>query len=121
MIEYLEQPVLQLEPEPCLIHPTACVDDPAALGPGTQVWHFCHVMRDAKLGAHCRLGQNVFLASSVVGGKNVKIQNNVSLYAGCRIEDDVFCGPSCVFINVLNPHSAIPRRDDHPETLVCHG
>jgi UDP-2-acetamido-3-amino-2,3-dideoxy-glucuronate N-acetyltransferase len=107
--------------EPCLIHSTACVDDPEVLGPGTQVWHFCHVMPGARIGARCRLGQNVFVANGVVIGNNVKIQNNVSLYTGCRLENDVFCGPSCVFTNVVNPRSEILRRDEYRSTLVRRG
>jgi UDP-2-acetamido-3-amino-2,3-dideoxy-glucuronate N-acetyltransferase len=105
----------------CFIHPAACVDDPTVLGPGTQVWHFCHVMPGARIGARCRLGQNVFVASGVVIGDNVKIQNNVSLYSGCHLEDDVFCGPSCVFTNVVNPRSEIARRDEYRPTIVRRG
>ncbi len=107
--------------EEVFIHPTACVDDPEALGPGTQVWHFCHIMRGAEIGAQCRLGQNVFVAGGVVIGSNVKIQNNVSLYTGCHLEDDVFCGPSCVFTNVVNPRSEVPRRGEYRPTVVRRG
>jgi UDP-2-acetamido-3-amino-2,3-dideoxy-glucuronate N-acetyltransferase len=121
MVQLLERPVAQPAQEDILIHATACVDDPTVLGPGTQVWHFCHVMRGARIGAHCRLGQNVFVASGVVIGDNVKIQNNVSVYTGCILEDDVFCGPSCVFTNVVNPRSEIVRRDEYRPTIVRRG
>jgi len=84
-------------------HPTACIDEPCSIGAGSQVWHFSHVMKDATLGERCILGQNVFVASGVRIGHNVKIQNNVSVYAGVELEDDVFCGPSCVFTNVMHP------------------
>ena len=88
-------------------HPTAIVDEPAEIGAGTKIWHFCHVSAGARLGAGCILGQNVFVAADVVIGRNVKIQNNVSVYTGVELEDDVFCGPSCVFTNVVNPRSQI--------------
>src|SRR5438045_9459936 len=107
--------------ETWFIQPTACVDDPAALGPGTQVWHFSHIMRGARIGAGCRFGQNVFVAPDVVIGNNVKVQNNVSLYTGCELEDDVFCGPSCVFTNVINPRSQIVRHHLYARTLVRRG
>ncbi|HEV3310196.1 MAG TPA: acyltransferase [Chloroflexota bacterium] len=103
------------------IHESAFVDDGAVIGEGTSIWHFCHIMSGARIGARCRLGQNVFVAGGVVVGDNVKIQNNVSLYAGVVLEDDVFCGPSCVFTNVGNPRSEIPRRDQYESTLVRRG
>jgi UDP-2-acetamido-3-amino-2,3-dideoxy-glucuronate N-acetyltransferase len=121
MAQLLQRSVELSAEETCLVHPTACVDDLDALGPGTQVWHFCHIMRGARIGARCRFGQNVFVAPDVVIGNNVKVQNNVSLYAGCRIEDDVFCGPSCVFTNVVNPRSEILRRDEYRTTIVRRG
>jgi dTDP-4-amino-4,6-dideoxygalactose transaminase/acetyltransferase-like isoleucine patch superfamily enzyme len=121
MAQTIEQATASSTADALFIHSTACVDDPASLGHGTQVWHFCHVMPGAQIGAHCRLGQNVFVAPDVVIGDNVKIQNNVSLYAGCRLEDDVFCGPSCVFTNVVNPRSEVPRRDEYRQTLVRRG
>jgi UDP-2-acetamido-3-amino-2,3-dideoxy-glucuronate N-acetyltransferase len=102
-------------------HPTACVDEPCTIGAGTQVWHFSHVMRDAILGERCILGQNVFIASGVRIGSNVKIQNNVSVYTGVELQDDVFCGPSCVFTNVTNPRSQIVRRHQYQRTLVRRG
>src|SRR5436853_3059876 len=91
-------------------HPSAYVDEPASIGDGTKIWHFSHVMSGAKLGKGCILGQNVFIAAGVVIGDNVKIQNNVSIYEGVELEDNVFCGPSCVFTNVRNPRSEIVRK-----------
>jgi UDP-2-acetamido-3-amino-2,3-dideoxy-glucuronate N-acetyltransferase len=102
-------------------HESAYVDEPSEIGEGTKIWHFCHVMSGARIGKNCILGQNVFVASGVVVGNNVKIQNNVSLYAGVTLEDDVFCGPSCVFTNVTNPRSEIIRKDEYLPTLVRHG
>lgn len=103
------------------IHPSAYVDQPCEIGEGSQVWHFCHIMANTKLGERCILGQNVFVASGVVIGNNCKIQNNVSLYTGVTLEDDVFCGPSCVFTNVLNPRSQIVRRNEYKSTVVGRG
>lgn len=103
------------------IHPTAFIDEPCSIGAGTKVWHFCHVMKNARLGERCILGQNVFIATDVVIGNNVKIQNNVSVYTGVELEDDVFCGPSCVFTNVTNPRSQIVRHHLYERTLVRRG
>jgi len=103
------------------IHPTACVDSPASLGESTQVWHFCHLMPGARVGRRCTLGQNVFVASQVVVGDDCRIQNNVSLYDGTTLEDDVFLGPSCVLTNVENPRAQIRRRDLFSPTLVRRG
>ncbi len=103
------------------VHPSAYVDEPCEIGPGTKIWHFCHIMQNARIGANCNLGQNVFVASGVVIGSNVKIQNNVSVYAGVELEDDVFCGPSCVFTNVINPRSQIVRHGQYQRTLVRRG
>lgn len=102
-------------------HPTAIIDEPASIGAGTKIWHFCHVSAGASLGERCVLGQNVFVAGQVVIGSNVKIQNNVSLYTGVELEDDVFCGPSCVFTNVTNPRSQIVRQHLYARTLVRRG
>ena len=102
-------------------HNTACVDDGAVVGDGTSIWHFCHVMKGAELGADCILGQNVFVASGVRIGTNVKIQNNVSIYTGTTVEDDVFLGPSCVLTNVTNPRSQIVRHDLYEPTLIRRG
>jgi len=103
------------------VHPTAVIDAPSSIGAGTKIWHFCHVTAGAVLGKRCILGQNVFVADGVVVGNNVKIQNNVSVYDNVTLEDDVFCGPSMVFTNVINPRSAVPRKDEYLDTLVCRG
>lgn len=103
------------------IHPSAYVDEPCVIGAGTKIWHFCHVMPHATIGTNCILGQNVMVASGVTLGNNVKVQNNVSLYTGVELEDDVFCGPSCVFTNVVNPRSQIVRRSEYQRTLVRRG
>ena len=102
-------------------HPSAIVDEGAEIGEGSRVWHFSHVMGGARIGRGCVLGQNVFVAAGVCIGNNVKIQNNVSVYEGVELEDDVFCGPSCVFTNVINPRAQIPRRDEYRRTLVRRG
>jgi UDP-2-acetamido-3-amino-2,3-dideoxy-glucuronate N-acetyltransferase len=102
-------------------HPSACVDQPCTIGQGTKIWHFCHIMSNARIGAGCVLGQNVFVANGVVIGNNVKIQNNVSLYTGVELEDDVFCGPSCVFTNVVNPRSQVLRHHLYERTFVRRG
>lgn len=102
-------------------HPTALVDEPADIGEGTKIWHFCHVMAHSKIGKGCSLGQNVFVASRVVIGDNVKIQNNVSVYEGVICENDVFLGPSMVFTNVFNPRSGVIRKDEYRTTLVKKG
>ena len=102
-------------------HPTAVIDEPCQIGQRTKIWHFCHVMKNAVIGPRCVLGQNVFVASGVVIGSNVKIQNNVSVYAGVELEDDVFCGPSCVFTNVVNPRSQIVRHSQYQRTVVRRG
>jgi len=103
------------------VHESSYVDEPSSIGEGTKIWHFCHIMAGARLGDRCILGQNVFVAADVVVGNNVKIQNNVSLYTGVVLEDDVFCGPSCVFTNVTNPRSEIIRKDEYRQTLVRKG
>lgn len=105
------------------VHESAYVDLPCKIGNGSQIWHFSHVMPNVEMGENCKLGQNVFVASGVKIGRNVKIQNNVSVYAGVILEDHVFCGPSCVFTNIKNPRSAIPRNtsDDYLNTLVKYG
>jgi UDP-2-acetamido-3-amino-2,3-dideoxy-glucuronate N-acetyltransferase len=103
------------------VHESAYVDEPCEIGAGTKIWHFCHILPRAKLGRNCNLGQNVLVASDVVIGNNVKIQNNVSVYTGVELEDDVFCGPSCVFTNVINPRSQIVRHSQYLRTLVRRG
>jgi len=102
-------------------HPTAVIDEGAKIGKGTIVWHFSHIMSGAVVGEHCTIGQNVFIASQVHLGNNVKVQNNVSVYAGVTCEDDVFLGPSCVFTNVINPRSFIPRKEEFRPTRVKKG
>ena len=103
------------------IHPTVVVDAPADIGPGTKVWHYSHIMSGARIGENCIIGQNVFVASGAVVGNNVKVQNNVSVFSGVTLEDDVFCGPSMVFTNVVNPRSHIIRRHEYKKTLVKEG
>ncbi len=107
--------------EDVFIHESAYVDQPCTIGKGTKIWHFCHIMPQAVIGERCILGQNVMVASDVKIGNNVKIQNNVSVYTGVILEDDVFCGPSCVFTNVVNPRSQIVRRGQYATTLVRRG
>jgi UDP-2-acetamido-3-amino-2,3-dideoxy-glucuronate N-acetyltransferase len=103
------------------VHESSYVDDGARVGPGTRIWHFCHIMPGAVIGAGCNLGQNVVVMPGVRVGNNVKIQNNVSLYEGVTLEDDVFCGPSCVFTNVTNPRSHVSRKAEYLPTLVRRG
>jgi len=103
------------------IHPTAIVDEGALIGPGTKIWHFCHVMKDAVIGEDCSLGQNVFVAPRTRLGRNVKVQNNVSIYELVECEDDVFLGPSMVFTNVINPRSHVSRKHEYLRTLVKRG
>ncbi len=103
------------------VHESSFIDEGAVVGDGTKIWHFCHVMKGARIGENCVLGQNVFVASDVVVGNNVKIQNNVSLYTGVLLEDDVFLGPSMVFTNVINPRSAVNRKAEFQTTLVKRG
>jgi UDP-2-acetamido-3-amino-2,3-dideoxy-glucuronate N-acetyltransferase len=102
-------------------HETAVVDDGCLIGNGTKIWHFSHIMPDSVIGANCNIGQNVVVMPKVIIGNNVKIQNNVSVYTGVVCEDDVFLGPSMVFTNVINPRSAIVRKDEYQKTLVKKG
>ena len=104
-----------------IIHSTAIVDAGASIGDGTHVWHWTHVCGGARIGQRCSLGQNVFVGNDVVIGNNVRIQNNVSVYDAVTLEDDVFCGPSMVFTNVINPRSHVPRKDAYRRTLVRRG
>ncbi len=103
------------------IHPSAIVDAGAQLGEGTHVWHFAHVCAGARIGPGCSLGQGVFVGNDVLIGAGVKIQNNVSVYDAVTLEDDVFCGPSMVFTNVINPRAAVPRKAEYRRTLVQRG
>ncbi|MDB4773229.1 N-acetyltransferase [Flavobacteriaceae bacterium] len=102
-------------------HETAVLDSACSIGSGTKIWHFSHIMKEAVLGENCNLGQNVVISPGVTLGNNVKVQNNVSIYTGVICEDDVFLGPSMVFTNILNPRSAIVRRDQYVETRVEKG
>src|SRR5690606_24740077 len=102
-------------------HSTAVIDEGCMIGEGVKIWHFSHVMGGAEIGAGCNLGQNVVVSPGVKLGNNVKVQNNVSIYTGVECEDDVFLGPSMVFTNVINPRSAIARRDQYLRTLVKKG
>jgi UDP-2-acetamido-3-amino-2,3-dideoxy-glucuronate N-acetyltransferase len=102
-------------------HESSYVDDGAVIGNGTKIWHFSHVMPGAVIGERCNLGQNVVVMPGTKIGNNVKIQNNVSIYEGVELEDDVFCGPSCVFTNVMNPRSHVSRKNEYRRTLVKRG
>jgi len=102
-------------------HPSAIIDEGCEIGEGTKIWHFTHVMPNCKLGKNCNLGQNVVISPEVVLGDNVKVQNNVSIYSGVICDDDVFLGPSMVFTNVINPRSAVNRRDQYLKTHVGKG
>ena len=103
------------------VHESSYVDEPCEIGNGTKIWHFSHVMKNCRIGDRCNIGQNVVVSPDVIIGSNVKIQNNVSVYTGCVLEDDVFCGPSMVFTNVVNPRSHVTRRDEYKTTLVRKG
>jgi UDP-2-acetamido-3-amino-2,3-dideoxy-glucuronate N-acetyltransferase len=103
------------------VHSSSFVDDGAVIGRGTKIWHFSHVMPGAVIGERCNLGQNVVVMPGTRIGNNVKIQNNVSIYEGVQLEDDVFCGPSCVFTNVMNPRSHVSRKHAYQPTLVRRG
>ena len=103
------------------IHPTAIVDEGAAIGADCRIWHWTHISAGARIGAECSFGQNVFVGNRVVIGDKVKIQNNVSVYDNVTLESEVFCGPSAVFTNVYNPRSAVVRKDEYRDTLVRRG
>lgn len=129
------EPILQTGPEPvhqmsskqsvlpadCYVHPTAVVDEGAVIGSGTRIWHYCHIAAGARIGERNILGQNVFVAEGVVTGRRCKVQNNVSLYKGVVLEDDVFCGPSCVFTNVIDPRAFIEKKSEFRQTRVRQG
>jgi len=102
-------------------HESAVIDDGAEIGSGTRIWHFSHIMTGSKIGLNCNLGQNVVVSPEVTLGNNVKVQNNVSIYTGVICEDDVFLGPSMVFTNVINPRSAVIRREEYVKTVVEKG
>ncbi len=100
------------------VHESTYVDENVEIGDGTKIWYFCHIRKGAKIGKNCNLGQNVFVDKNVVIGDHVKIQNNVSIYEDVVLEDEVFCGPSCVFTNVVNPRSHIERKNEYKKTIV---
>lgn len=102
-------------------HETAVIDEECQIGEGTKVWHFSHIMPNCSIGLSCNIGQNVVISPEVILGNNVKVQNNVSIYTGVICEDDVFLGPSMVFTNVMNPRSAVIRRDSYLKTIVKKG
>jgi UDP-2-acetamido-3-amino-2,3-dideoxy-glucuronate N-acetyltransferase len=110
-----------MEEKQYFIHSSALVDQGCIIGKGTKVWHFSHIMPGCKIGERCNIGQNVVVSPDVVLGDNVKVQNNVSIYTGVTCDDDVFLGPSMVFTNVINPRSAINRRDQYARTHVGKG
>ncbi len=103
------------------VHESSYVDEPCEIGEGTKIWHFSHVMSNSRIGRRCNIGQNVVISPQVTIGDNVKIQNNVSVYTGVILEDDVFCGPSMVFTNVVNPRSHVSRKDEYRTTRVKRG
>lgn len=107
--------------EGVFVHESAYVDEDCEIGPGTKIWHFCHVIRGTSIGKDCVLGQNVMAGPNVRIGDRCKIQNNVSLYEGVELEDGVFCGPSCVFTNVNTPRAEIERKDEFKKTVVKRG
>lgn len=107
--------------EEVYIHESSYVDDDVVIGAGTKVWHFCHIQSGARIGSNCSFGQNVNIGNRVVIGSGVRIQNNVSVYEGVELEDDVFCGPSCVFTNVLVPRAKYPVHGAYKKTLVKQG
>jgi len=110
-----------MDDRPYFVHESSYVDEPCSIGKGTKIWHFSHVMKNSRIGEACNIGQNVVISPDVTIGNNVKIQNNVSVYTGCILEDDVFCGPSMVFTNVVNPRSHVARKDEYKTTLVRRG
>lgn len=103
------------------VHPTSIVDENCQIGEGTKIWHFSHIMSGAVIGNHCNLGQNVVVSPKVILGNNVRVQNNVSIYEGVICEDDVFLGPSMVLTNVINPRSAVSRKQEFKTTLIKKG
>jgi len=103
------------------VHESSYVDDGVELGEGTKIWHFSHILAGTRIGKNCAIGQNVMIGPTVTVGDNCKIQNNVSLYKGVELEDGVFCGPSCVFTNVLNPRAEVERKDEFRKSLVRRG
>lgn len=107
--------------ESFFVHESSYIDEGVKIGDGTKIWHFCHVQRGAEIGQKCSLGQNVNIGDNVKIGNGVRIQNNVSVYEGVEIEDNVFCGPSCVFTNVTTPRAHFPVGGKYAKTLICEG
>ena len=105
----------------CFVHPSSYVDEGATVGKGTKIWHFSHIQKGAVIGENCSLGQNVNIANNVKVGNGVRIQNNVSVYEGVELEDNVFCGPSCVFTNVVTPRAHFPVHGVYAKTLIKEG
>ena len=103
------------------VHESSYVDDNCIIGAGTKIWHFSHIMSGCQIGENCNIGQNVVVSPGVVLGANCKVQNNVSIYTGVRCADDVFLGPSMVFTNVINPRSAVSRKDEYRDTYIGRG
>ncbi len=103
------------------LHESSYIDDGAKIGDGSKIWHFSHISEKAVIGKNVSIGQNVFVGNNVIVGDNCKIQNNVSLYDGTILEKDVFCGPSCVFTNVINPRSLVVRKNEYQKTIVRNG
>ena len=103
------------------VHESSYIDEGCTIGAGTKIWHFSHIMPSAVIGKNCNIGQNVFIDRNVHIGNRCKLQNNVSVYNGVQLEDDVFCGPSCVFTNVYNPRAAVERKNEFLKTLVKRG
>ena len=110
-----------MEEKKYFAHETAVIDEPCSIGEGTKIWHFSHIMSNCSIGRNCNIGQNVVVSPDVHLGNNVKVQNNVSIYTGVNCEDDVFLGPSMVFTNVINPRSAVNRRNEYMKTTVRKG
>ncbi len=102
-------------------HPTAIIDEGCNIGKGAKIWHFSHIMPNCTLGENCNIGQNVVISPGVILGRNVKVQNNVSIYTGVTCDEDVFLGPSMVFTNVINPRSAVNRKNEYAKTHVGKG
>ena len=103
------------------VHTSSYIDEPSSIGKGSKIWHFCHIMGNSVVGENCNIGQNVVISPGCKLGNNVKVQNNVSIYTGVTMEDDVFCGPSCVFTNVINPRSHVSRKNEYAATTVKQG
>jgi UDP-2-acetamido-3-amino-2,3-dideoxy-glucuronate N-acetyltransferase len=103
------------------VHPSSFIDENVKIGKGTKVWHFCHILKNTEIGENCIFGQNCMVGPNVKIGNKVKVQNNVSIYEGVEIEDEVFCGPSMVFTNVINPRAFIERKAEFKKTIVKRG